>query len=54
MEYKVFLAFVLCMKLVSGNAEVDSSANHVVKLDGDNFKTEVSKSHHFVMFFAPW
>jgi hypothetical protein len=41
------------MKLVSGN-EADFGASQVVKLDSDNFKTELTKSHHFIMFFAPW
>lgn len=41
------------MKLVAGN-EADANTGPVVKLDGDNFSTELSKSHHFVMFFAPW
>lgn len=41
------------MKLVSGN-EADSGASQVVKLDSDNFQAELPKSHHFIMFFAPW
>lgn len=41
------------MKLVSGNG-ADSATSQVVKLDSDNFQAELPKSHHFVMFFAPW
>lgn len=41
------------MKLVSGN-EANSDTSQVVKLDGDTFQAELLKSHHFVMFFAPW
>lgn len=53
MRYCTFFAIILLMKLVAGN-EADASTGPVVKLDGDNFSTELSKSHHFVMFFAPW
>uniref|UniRef100_A0A0P5TR08 Thioredoxin domain-containing protein n=1 Tax=Daphnia magna TaxID=35525 RepID=A0A0P5TR08_9CRUS len=53
MRYCTFFAIVLLMKLVAGN-EADAITGPVVKLDGDNFSTELSKSHHFVMFFAPW
>ncbi|EFX87477.1 hypothetical protein DAPPUDRAFT_43137 [Daphnia pulex] len=41
------------MKLVSGN-EANSDTSQVVKLDGDTFQADLPKSHHFVMFFAPW
>ncbi|KAI9560271.1 hypothetical protein GHT06_014286 [Daphnia sinensis] len=53
MGYFTFFAIVLLVKLVAGN-EADAGTSQVVKLDGDNFSTELSKSHHFVMFFAPW
>lgn len=44
---------ILLLKLVAGN-EGDSTASQVVRLDGENFQSEIPKSHHFVMFFAPW
>nr|CAH0112149.1 unnamed protein product [Daphnia galeata] len=53
MQCNFFIAVILLMKLVSGN-EADSGASQVVKLDSDNFQAELPKSHHFIMFFAPW
>ena len=50
-----YVTFFLLLKLIAGNeAEPAASTSQVVKLDGDNFQTEVPKGHHFVMFFAPW
>ena len=53
MQFNFFIAIFLLIMLVSGN-EADSGASQVVKLDSDNFQAELPKSHHFVMFFAPW
>ena len=53
MQCNFFIAIFLLIKLVSGN-EADSGASQVVKLDSDNFQAELPKSHHFIMFFAPW
>ena len=48
----VFVWFVA--GLVSSEDPAEPVVRKAVQLSVENFKTEVEKSAHFVMFFAPW
>ena len=44
-----FAVFCVASVLLFKNA-----ASQVVKMDSDQFVSEVPKNHHFIMFYAPW
>jgi len=44
-----FAVFYVAIVLLFKNA-----ASQVIKLDSDQFISEVPKNHHFIMFYAPW
>ena len=35
-------------------SEASDDASDVVAYTADNFKDELAKNNHFVMFYAPW
>ena len=48
-----FLAILVAAAAFAGIAAADDDSD-VVAYTTDNFKDELAKSNHFVMFYAPW
>jgi len=51
---KLLFGLVAGAFLLKAVCAQDSKINNVAHLNLDNFDSQISNSHHFVMFYAPW
>ena len=48
------LVTILLAAVAFAGVSADDDASDVLAYTADNFKDELAKNNHFVMFYAPW
>ena len=48
------LVTILLAAVALAGVSADDDASDVLAYTADNFKDELAKNNHFVMFYAPW